>query len=217
METLLELARSKPTWSLEEFVSVVNEWLPQVLLTSKGNTRVREEVNPRLVRHYTSLKMLDEPKRSGKYALYTYRHLLQILVVRRLLAEGIGTNAIEQLATQKSNTELEDLLTGGVQFSIAPTNPALAYLEQLRQPRANVPASKRSSLAAQASPVSGAESAPTSSEETYWIHIEIAPGLEIHLHSDYTYPKTPSEQIAISQKIAQKLQNFSRRQRKQKK
>lgn len=161
--------------------------------------------------------MLDEPKRSGKYALYTYRHLLQILVVRRLLAEGIGSHAIEQLATQKSNAELENLLTGGVQFSIAPANSALAYLEQLRQPRANVPASKRASRAAQTSLVSEAESAPTDSEEneeTYWIHIKIAPGLEIHLHSDYTYPQTSSEQLALSQQIAQKLQNFSRRQRK---
>lgn len=133
METLANLARSQPNWSLEEFVNVANELLPQYLPATKGNTRVREEINPRLVRHYTSLGMLDEPQKEGKYALYIYRHLLQILVVRRLLSEGVGANAIDRLAKEKTNAELENLLTGGVQLEVTPSNPALAYLQQLKK------------------------------------------------------------------------------------
>ena len=59
MNTLQQIAEHNPTWSLEELVQFANELLPQFLPDEKDHTRVREEVDPRLVRHYTSQGLLD--------------------------------------------------------------------------------------------------------------------------------------------------------------
>jgi len=207
MNILQQLAKNNPSWSLEEFVQVANNLLPQFLPAQKGNTRVREEVTPRLIRHYTTLGMLDEPLKDGRYAVYTYRHLLQILVVRRLLAEGFGANAIDRLATQRDNTELENLLAGGVQLSVSTANPALAYLQQIQKKQSSVPA-------APAPPAPPMESANLKTDATSWIRIEILPGLEIHVREDFGYPNSLSEQQNLLQYIAQKLKDFAIHKRK---
>jgi len=207
MNILQQLAKNNPSWSLEEFVQVANNLLPQFLPAQKGNTRVREEVTPRLIRHYTTLGMLDEPLKDGRYAVYTYRHLLQILVVRRLLAEGFGANAIDQLATQRDNTELENLLAGGVQLSVSTANPALAYLQQIQKKQSSVPA-------APVPPAPPMESANLKTDTTSWIRIEILPGLEIHVREDFGYPNSLSEQQNLLQYIAQKLKDFAIHKRK---
>jgi DNA-binding transcriptional MerR regulator len=207
MNILQQLAKNNPSWSLEEFVQVANNLLPQFLPAQKGNTRVREEVTPRLIRHYTTLGMLDEPLKDGRYAVYTYRHLLQILVVRRLLAEGFGANAIDRLATQRDNTELENLLAGGVQLSVSTANPALAYLQQIQKKQSSIPT-------APAPPAPPMESANLKTDTTSWIRIEILPGLEIHVREDFGYPNSLSEQQNLLQYIAQKLKDFAIHKRK---
>lgn len=192
------------TYTLEEFSDLVNQLLPQYLPEKEPN-----EINPRLIRYYTTQGMLDEPKRSGKYAIYTYRHLLQILLIRRLLSEGISISAMNRFATEKSNTELENLLTGGVQLNFTTAQPTqekdpLAYLQRL----------KRNHLfynSISQNPVQNIESQKTDST---WIHIEIFPGLEIHIRSDFKYPKTPSEQQSMMQKIQETLKNYFNRQGK---
>ena len=201
MNALPQLALSNPSWSLEEFVQITNDLLPQFLPTQKGNTRVREEVTSRLVRHYTTLGMVDEPLKEGRYAVYTYRHLLQILVVRRLLSEGFGASAIAQFPLKKTNTELENLLSGGVQLSVTPANPALAYLQDIEQRNSTPPLPNMF--------LSAPSPTPTQINTTHWMRLEIVPGLEIHIRNDFNYPNSPSEQQTLLQQIAQMLKNFA--------
>lgn len=205
MNLLQQLALSNPSWSLEEFVRVTNDLLPQFLPIQRGNTRVREEVTPRLVRHYTTLGMVDEPLKEGRYAVYTYRHLLQILVVRRLLSEGFGAGAIAQLALKQTNTELENLLSGGVQLSVTPANPALAYLQDIQQRYSPPPP-----------PIPSAPTSPTPTpiNTTRWRRFEVLPSLEIHIREDFNYPNSPSEQHALLQHIAQTLEDITNEKRK---
>lgn len=46
------------------------------------------EGNERLLRHYVSIGVVDKPSREGRDALYGFRHLMQFVAARRLLAEG---------------------------------------------------------------------------------------------------------------------------------
>jgi len=185
MESVItEIARTNPQWSLEEFVDTVNQLLPQYLATDKSDNRVREEINLRLVRHYTGQGMLDEPLKRGRYAVYNYRHLLQFLVIRRLLSEGFSASSINQLATQKSNSELEKLLRGSLEVQTMANNPALAYLEGLK---------------------SGNHGSSPEIPTNQWCHLEIMPGLEIHLRSDVKFPNTLSEENYLKEKIWQTL------------
>ncbi|HZJ09143.1 MAG TPA: hypothetical protein VFD39_05570, partial [Trueperaceae bacterium] len=70
-------------WSLDEFVEHTNRLLPE-LLPKESSKRAADPVNQRLVRHYATQGLLDEPLKEGREARYLYRHLLQLLVVRRL-------------------------------------------------------------------------------------------------------------------------------------
>jgi len=76
--------------------------------------------------------MLDQPLKQGREARYSYRHLLQMLLVAAS-SRGYAASAINQLATSKDNTELEAL--GGVHLTVTPANPALAFLQQIQQRR----------------------------------------------------------------------------------
>ncbi|MBV8885516.1 MAG: MerR family transcriptional regulator [Chroococcidiopsidaceae cyanobacterium CP_BM_RX_35] len=231
MKNLQQLAHH-PTWGLDEFVQVTNDLLPQFLPETPANTRVREEVTPRLVRHYSSLEMLDEPLKEGREARYTYRHLLQMLLVRRLLASGYGASAINQLATSKDNSELEALLQGGVQLTVTPANPALAFLQQIQQRQSvetqrnacessgdsRAQAQRSAGIASgsalpQAQPPQAATSdlpqaaspAQNQSPSSQWTRLEILPSLEIHLREDFSYPSSPQEQQNLLQHINQTL------------
>jgi hypothetical protein len=159
MKALQQITQQNPNWSLDELVEVANELQPQFLPDEKAHTRVREEVNPRLVRHYTSQGLLDEPLKQGRDARYIYRHL-QILVVRRLLIEGYGAIVIDTLARSSSSSELEALLQGRVQLTVAPANPALAFLQQVQKRQSDQPPSvSKSRSSASAAPPSLAQSA----------------------------------------------------------
>lgn len=200
MRNLIELSQSNLNWSLDEFVQLTNDLLPQYLPENPANTRVREEVTPRLVRHYTSLEMLDEPIKEGRSARYSYRHLLQMLLVRRLLADGYGASAINQMATSKDNTELEALLQGGVHLTVTPANPALAFLQQLQQRQGDAQPSK-----------AALRSTPRQLNPAHWTRIEVSPGLELHVQENFTYPSSPQEQQNLLQYINQQLLAISTR------
>ncbi|MDB9519887.1 MerR family transcriptional regulator [Roseofilum reptotaenium CS-1145] len=205
MKTLQQLSREQPLWSLEEFAQVLNELLPQFLPDQKSHSRrSREEVNPRLVRHYASQGLLDEPLKQGRRASYTYRHLLQMLLIRRLLSEGFGISAMQSFVVAKTNTELESLLQGGIQLSLEPANPALAFLQQVkeRSPEASPP--NQRNLSPPSQKITRVSEATQSAPED-WKHLEILPGLEIHLRSDVTLPTSPQEQENLVQAIAQAL------------
>jgi DNA-binding transcriptional MerR regulator len=215
MKTLQQVAQQNPSWSLEEFVQVANEFLPQFLPEGKAPTRVREDVTPRLVRHYTSQGMLDEPLKEGREARYLYRHLLQVLVVRRLLTEGYGASVINTLARSKNNSDLEALLQGGVQLTAAPANPALAFLQQVQQRQADTvrslaKSSPKGSPSAASSPAPlPVPSSTDSSPSTEWIRQEILPGLELHVRSDFQLPATVQEQQNLLQRIWQTITSIT--------
>lgn len=205
MTQLQDIARDQPKWSLDEFVHIANKFLPQFLPTQKAHTRVREEVTPRLIRYYTSQGMLDEPLKEGREARYIYRHLLQVLIVRRLLAEGYGASAIGDLAISKSNAQLEELLQGGVQLTITTANPALAFLEQIKKRQSIPTPSVSSPPQPMRSPSPSKVGYQTSSSNSHWKRLEILPGLEIHIREDFIYPNSPQEQQNLLQYIAEKL------------
>ncbi|WP_027481276.1 MerR family transcriptional regulator, partial [Deinococcus pimensis] len=94
-------------WSggLEDLVDIANALLPDVLPTDRSG-RAKDEVNARLVRHYTTERLLDEPARVGREARYTRRHLLQLLALRKLMASGYGTSAVRGGLRSRSDRDL---------------------------------------------------------------------------------------------------------------
>lgn len=199
MDQLTRLSQEGNTWYLDEFTEIANKLLPEYLLSGKAD---QKDINPRLVRYYATQGLLDEPERQGKYAVYNYRHLLQLLVVRRLMSEGIGISAIRPIIAQKTNQELKNLLVIGVQLQANPTNSALAYLETLKNPTQT----KRTT------PSRAKTSKRQAKQPQTWFHLEIESGLEILMRSDFKYPDNPYQQEVLKEKILQTLENFIARQ-----
>lgn len=197
-------------WSLDEFVEIVNGLLPQFLPEEKSHTRVREEMTSRLVRHYTGMGLLDEPLKEGREARYLYRHLLQALLVRRLLVEGYGASAIDNLAKSKTNQELEALLQGGVVLTLTPANPALNFLQEIQQRSAkSAPAPSQSRKVGKADDSNLEKTAlPTPS---VWTRLVILPGLEVHVRNDFLLPSTHQEQENLWQRILQSLSSIKKK------
>jgi DNA-binding transcriptional MerR regulator len=143
-------------WSLAELVEVANSLLPDYL-PKEASGRSVDEVNPRLVRHYTTLGLLPEPLKEGREARYVIEHLLHLLVVRRLLAEGFSSAAIGPVLKGRDLASLQGLLEGTVRVELVAertTAPAAARLEFLADLR------RKAGLG----PVGRAPEAPAASE-----------------------------------------------------
>ena len=206
----LDQFASRAPFDLDGFVETANALLPQFLPDEGGDARLKGEVNVRLVRHLATLGLLDEAGREGREARYEFRHLLQLLVVRRLMAEGHTTSAIKKLTANVSDEQLQALLRGetravlrsesfesppAVAADAATSNEALDFLRNIRQ---------------RAAPESS-QPAPAQASPTRWTRLEIAPGLELHRSDDYSAPSTPHERELLRARIENALKNKSKR------
>ena len=195
----LEQFAARAPFDLDEFVVTANALLPQFLPdAARGGARFSGEVNVRLVRHLATLGLLDEAGRQGREARYQMRHLLQLLVVRRLMAEGHTTTAIKKLTANIEDAQLEALLRGETRAvlqsdveaaEVAPSNAALDYLQSIR--RRAAPAAKPST----------AGTPLVEPASTRWTRLEIAPGLELHRSDDFAAPQTPHERELLLKRI----------------
>ncbi|HEY9879743.1 MAG TPA: MerR family transcriptional regulator [Leptolyngbyaceae cyanobacterium] len=226
MSTLQQISQGNPQWSLEEFVEVANELLPQFLPPEELDSRVQDTINPRLVRYYTTQGLLDKPLKLGREARYVYRHLLQLLVLRRLLAKGYNAGSLGNVMVNKPERELEALLLGEAQLTVEAArpdeaaNPALAFLSRVRQrslsqppippsPRLSAPASPPPAAPASPPPPSAPNfttlgTAPSAPAPAQWVRLDLLPGVELHIREDL-YPTDPEEHAELVQRIAQGL------------
>jgi DNA-binding transcriptional MerR regulator len=239
MNMLQQFARQNPAWSLEEFVEVANDLLPQFLPEQPSGSRGQEPVNPRLVRHYTTQGLIDKPQKEGREARYRYRHLLQLLVLRRLLAEGYSTSSVGSLIVGQVNAVLEELLQGGVQLTVETANPALAFLSQVRDRErrepsdrgisaqeakgarrlhsparpANMPEPTEPPVAAQPPAVYQVAPPPPSPAPQHWTRLEILDGLELHVRQGFKAPTTAHERESLLRLITDHLTHLTQSRR----
>ncbi len=189
MKNLLAWAKEQPRWTLEEFTAVANELLPHYLPIDRPvNNKLKEEVNIRLIRYYTTQKLLEEPEKEGRNAVYTYKHLLQLLLLRRMLTEGYSALAIGNFIKEQSVEKMEAILTGETSLEIKPIDPAAHYMEKLSKGMSNLK-----------------QSHPDLDCPATWLVWEVEPGLEIAIRSDFKPPVTPSEQQKLNDRVLDKL------------
>ncbi|POX81667.1 hypothetical protein C3469_22665 [Mycobacterium kansasii] len=78
----------RASWTLDELVRRVAVSLADSAYPGAPNGRVRELPDRRAVRWYTTAGLVDPPARQGRTAVYSPRHLLQIVAVKRRQAQG---------------------------------------------------------------------------------------------------------------------------------
>jgi hypothetical protein len=83
------MSHTSDLWAIEELGERVAGALAGAGYAGVPSGRVRDVPDPRTIRYYTTLGLLDRPAGSrGRTALYGPRHLLQLAAIKRLQAAG---------------------------------------------------------------------------------------------------------------------------------
>jgi DNA-binding transcriptional MerR regulator len=172
----------------------------------QGRGTVTELPDERTVRYYLAEGLIPPAEeKQGTASVFGYRHLLQLLVVKKLQAEGLPIRAIRELVTGKTERQLERLL--GTEQGQSPGAPqsgargeALGYLESLlrKGSSAPLPSAPPPTAAAQAPPPALMRSSPASPRQT-WARVELEPGLELHVSDGYSAPQNEGALRRLSQ------------------
>ena len=209
MKHRVERERGRKFVGLPEFATVCERVMADLDLEQQRGT-VTVVPDERTIRYYIAeglIQSLDE--KQGTASVFSYLSLLQLVVVKKLQAEHFPIRKIRELVAGKNEQELETLLGIG-QESRTKGDEAKRYLESLLtsvpEGSANPvksPRFARRSTALQSSPSPTAES-PSGS----WQRIEIEPGLELHIRSDYSLPASSARTRSLAERIRGILKNW---------
>lgn len=84
------------SWTLAELVAEAASWI--ATLPPPKNGQVRAVPDERTIRYYAAQGLLDRPAAMrGRTALYSRRHLAQVIAIKRLQSAGHSLAAIQQM------------------------------------------------------------------------------------------------------------------------
>jgi DNA-binding transcriptional MerR regulator len=113
---------------LQELVRLAGRAL-RSLGAEPADGRVSPELDARTVRYYQTLGLLDKPDRfEGRLAIYSLRHLLQLLCVKKLQAEGYPLALIQESLAGRSTSQLEAVLRERCALPAPPPPPGRSEL-----------------------------------------------------------------------------------------
>jgi DNA-binding transcriptional MerR regulator len=96
----------EPRWTIEELVQRVERALA-VDYDGQVSRRISDVPTLRNVRYYTTLGLLDRPAAlRGRTAFYSLRHLMQLVSIKRLQAEGLSLTEIQNRLLGLSDSKL---------------------------------------------------------------------------------------------------------------
>jgi DNA-binding transcriptional MerR regulator len=95
---------------LGELVECTRHLIP-LLVGKQVRYKVTDIPDVRTVRYYVQRGLIDKPSHRGRQAVFGYRHLLQLLVVKKLQSGYLPLKKIGE-ATRSCDPDLEDLFTG---------------------------------------------------------------------------------------------------------
>jgi len=165
----------------------------------QGRGTVTELPDERTVRYYLAEGLIPAAEeKQGTASVFGFRHLLQLLVVKKLQAEGLPIRAIRELVTGKTERQLERLLgvENGQASGQAARGDALGYLESLLQKSSSAPLpGSPPPLASRSAPLAS----PPAATGGTWARVELEPGLEVHVSDGYLAPQGEGALRRLSQ------------------
>jgi len=181
---------------LPEFARVGAEILGELQLEQQRGT-VTSVPDERTIRYYLAEGLIQTPEeKQGTASVFSYLNLLQLLTVKKLQAEHLPIRKIRELVAGKSEQELETLL--GVRGPSGRKTEAKRYLESLLAPAPAAP------------PPTETAAAPSQhlDASASWQRVEIEPGLELHIRSDYSPPATTGKTRSLLERAIHRLRRL---------
>lgn len=181
---------------LPEFARVSGQLVAELQLEQQRGT-VTSVPDERTIRYYLAEGLIQTPEeRQGTASVFSYLNLLQLLTVKKLQAEHLPIRKIRELVAGKSEQELETLL--GVRGPSGKKTEAKRYLESLLAPAPAAPL-----IEATAPPPQHLDASSHS-----WQRVEIEPGLELHIRSDYSPPATTGKTRSLLERAIHRLRRL---------
>ena len=193
--------RGRKYVGLPEFARAGEQVLAEMGLEQARGT-VTSVPDERTIRYYMAEGLVQTPEeRQGTASVFGYINLLQLLTVKKLQAEHLPIRKIRELVAGKSEQELETLLgIGSTAAKKSRETEAKRYLESLLAPT-SAPAALTLKEAAALSP-------PQQTDQSQsWQRVEIEPGLELHIRSDYA-PPTSARTKGLLEKAIHRLRRL---------
>lgn len=108
---------------LEELMGQVIRFVP-VFVTKQVRYKVTDVPTRRTIQYYLSRGLVDRPGRRGRRAVFFYRHLLQVLAVKKLQNDYLPLRKIAEITRTSSERDLENILMGerGALSPVAPSD-----------------------------------------------------------------------------------------------
>ena len=183
---------------LPEFARVGEQMLAEMNLEQERGT-VTSVPDERTIRYYMAEGLIQTPEeKQGTASVFGYLNLLQLLTVKKLQAEHLPIRKIRELVAGKNEQELETML--GVRGGSGRKTEAKRYLETLLASAPSAPLME--TAAAPPSP-----SAQPGGQSHSWQRVEIEPGLELHVRSDYA-PPTSARTKSLLEKAIHRLRRL---------
>jgi DNA-binding transcriptional MerR regulator len=221
----VEKERGRKYVGLPEFAQTGERILSQLDLEQARGT-VTNVPDERTIRYYLSEGLIQSPgEKQGTASVFGYLNLLQLIAVKKLQAEHLPIRKIRELVADKSEQELETLLGfGGAPSKSSVTSKkggeseAKRYLESLLAPSMSQSSSSLAETAApKAKPILSMKASAAPMQEgddqtqtRSWQRVEIEPGLELHIRSDYTPPTTSARTRSLADRIRGALRRYWR-------
>src|ERR1051325_6468625 len=192
---------------LPEFARAGEQILVEMGLEQARGT-VTSVPDERTIRYYMAEGLIQTPgEKQGTASLFSYLNLLQLLTVKKLQAEHLPIRKIRELVAGKSEQELEMLLgVGGVAAKKSRETDAKRYLESLLAPESAAFPPRQA--AAPPAPMETAAAPQMLDQSASWQRVEIEPGLELHIRSDYSPPATTGKTRSLLEKAIHRLRRL---------
>jgi DNA-binding transcriptional MerR regulator len=201
MKHQVERERGRKYVGLPEFAAVCERIVSGLDLEQERGT-VTSVPDERTIRYYIAEGLIQATdEKQGTSSVFSYLNLLQVVAVKKLQAEHFPIRKIREVVAGKSEQELETLLGIG-QESGTKGSDAKRYLESLLTSAPEGARPLRSTRFTRRSPAAPSPASPSAeSPAGSWQRIEIEPGLELHVRSDYTPPATSARTRSLAERI----------------
>jgi DNA-binding transcriptional MerR regulator len=231
MRDWLEAVRQQKFVGVAELATRAAQILSESGLIQARGT-VSELPDERTVRYYLTEGLISPAEeKQGTASVFGYRHLLQLLAVKKLQSEHLPIRTIRELVNSRSERQLERLLGSEQDWKTragerGEKNEARRYLETLLTKSASSsPSPPRAQAARQTesdSPkLASQKPAPSklaspdwsspSSERDTWGRIEIESGLELHVRDGFRMPQEARAVRRLAQAILDAIKLYGGR------
>jgi DNA-binding transcriptional MerR regulator len=201
--TLREYARLAP-WNVRDLTALAGGILAASGITPT-NAAAQSRPSDRTIRFYVTRNLMGPPEGRGTAAIYSYRHLLQLLAIKLRQMEGATLRAIAKELADATGDVLEKRVAAQLGFIPEPEDVEFAGPAPRGRVARAIAARRANPSASTAQDASGEGVRPL--EAGAWYRVGIGEGAEVALRHDHPAAGSALQRQRVAQALARALRD----------